>query len=101
MDLSQEEWTSKQKEFSNYLILDVRTKDEYEEKHIPNSKLLDINSPSDFLNGIETMDKKKIYFICCRSGNRSYRACDVMSSLGFEKTYNLVGGILDWKGITE
>ena len=101
MDLTQDKWISKQKENQNSLILDVRTIDEFDEKHIPNSKLLDINSPSNFLDGIKLMDKNRPYFIYCRSGNRSSRACDIMSSIGFPETYNLIGGILDWKGITE
>ena len=100
MDLTQDKWISKQKENQNSLILDVRTIDEFDEKHIPNSKLLDINSPSNFLDGIKLMDKNRPYFIYCRSGNRSSRACDIMSSIGFSETYNLIGGILDWKGIT-
>ena len=100
MDLIQEEWISKQNEIQNYIILDVRTPEEYNEKRIPNSKLLDISAPYEFLDGIESMYKNKTYFIYCRSGNRSSRACNVMSSMGFNKAYNLVGGIIEWKGVT-
>ncbi len=101
MDLSQEQWLSKQNEVSDNVILDVRTPMEFNEIRIPNSKLLDISSPSDFLEGLKLLDKTKSYFIYCRSGNRSSQACSVMQSMGFDKTYNLVGGIIDWSGITE
>lgn len=101
MDLSQEQWVSKQNEVSDNIILDVRTPMEFNEIRIPNSKLLDISSPSDFLEGLKFLDKSKSYFIYCRSGNRSSQASSVMQSMGFDKTYNLVGGILDWSGITE
>ncbi|MFQ3352342.1 MAG: rhodanese-related sulfurtransferase [Candidatus Marivariicella framensis] len=101
MDLSQEEWTLKQNEIKDSIILDVRTTEESNLKRIPNSKLLDIASPSDFMEGLDSMDKKKSYFIYCRSGNRSSQACSVMASVGFDKTYNLAGGIIEWEGETE
>ncbi|MDG2372553.1 MAG: rhodanese-like domain-containing protein [Flavobacteriaceae bacterium] len=100
MDLTQEEWISKQNEIQDYIILDVRTPGEHNEERIPNSKLLDISSPHEFIDSIGSMDKNKTYFIYCRSGNRSSRACDVMSSMGFNKAYNLIGGIIEWKGVT-
>ena len=51
------------------------------------------------MKGLEPMDKEKVYLVYCRSGNRSSRACAVMTSMGFNKTFNLVGGILEWKGL--
>ena len=101
MDLSQEKWSSKQKDIKDKIILDVRTPEEFKEKRIPNSILLNINSPVDFIEGLDKFDKNKAYFIYCRSGNRSSQACDVMSSMGFDKTFNLVGGIMEWNGNTE
>ena len=101
MDLSQEEWTLKQNEIKDSIILDVRTTEESNLKRIPNSKLLDIASPIDFMEALDSMDKKKSYFVYCRSGNRSSQACSVMASVGFDKTYNLAGGIIEWEGETE
>jgi|TARA_B110000438_G_C15820344_1_gene654064 rhodanese-related sulfurtransferase len=101
MDLSQEEWTLKQNEINDSIILDVRTTEESNLKRIPNSKLLDIASPIDFMEALDSMDKKKSYFVYCRSGNRSSQACSVMASVGFDKTYNLAGGIIEWEGETE
>ncbi len=101
MNLTQEEWKLMLGKHKDNILLDVRTEDEFKEKRIPNSVLLDINSPQEFLEGIEVLDKDKSYFIYCRSGNRSSRACDIMKSMGFKKTYNLLGGISEWKGLTE
>ena len=44
------------------------------------------------------LDVSKSYYIYCRSGNRSNQACAVMQQLGFEKTYNLLGGFNEWEG---
>ena len=99
MDLSQDEWMAKLKEVKNHIILDVRTSEEFKEVRIPKSILLDISSPIDFMKGLEPMDKEMVYLVYCRSGNRSSRACAVMTSMGFNKTFNLVGGILEWKGL--
>jgi rhodanese-related sulfurtransferase len=39
--------------------------------------------------------------VYCRSGVRSAKACQMMGSQGFEKLYNLDGGILEWTGNVE
>jgi len=44
--------------------------------------------------------KSKNYYVYCRSGNRSNNACNVMKEMGFENTFNLVGGRMQWKGPT-
>lgn len=82
------------------VLLDVRTKMEYDDAHIPNSKLIDIMSPS-FLDEIEALDKSKSYFVYCRSGNRSYHAGVEMKKRGFDKVYNLEPGIIGWTGEIE
>jgi len=98
MDLTQEEWVSQFEADTNALILDVRTEDEYNDGMIPNAILIDIHKGQEFINGLETLDKSKNYYVYCRSGARSAKACEIMENLGFENTYNLLGGILDWDG---
>ncbi|MBS4035566.1 MAG: rhodanese-like domain-containing protein [Ignavibacterium sp.] len=88
-------FSDKFKNDSNSVILDVRTKGEYAEGHIPGSKLIDIMSPA-FLQEIEELDKSKNYYVYCRSGNRSYHAGMAMLRVGFQTVYNLQSGILDW-----
>lgn len=82
----------------NTVILDVRTPVEWESGVIANAKLLDIMETDNFLSEVQKLDKSKEYLIYCRSGNRSGQACQVMESMGFTKTNNLVGGMLDWTG---
>ena len=50
---------------------------------------------------MEQLDKSKAYFVYCRSGARSARACAVMEQSGFPVTFNLLGGIIAWEGPTE
>lgn len=63
-----------------YIIIDVRTKVEYEESHIKNA----INIPYDEINKDSNIDKNKIVFVYCRSGARSKKAYDTLKELGYE-----------------
>ena len=87
-------------EDKNSVLLDVRTLGENKALRIPNAKLIDIHKPN-FLDQIEKLNRSKTYFIYCRSGGRSYTACKQMKNIGFEKVYNLKGGIISWRGETE
>ena len=40
--------------------------------------------------------KKKSYYVYCRSGKRSYAACEIMKDLGFKNVYNLESGYMGW-----
>jgi len=100
MDLSETDWIEKQNDYQEVVVLDVRTPEEYAEKHIPEAQLLYINDAKNFMDDLEQMDKSKAYFVYCRSGARSARACSVMQQYGFPVTFNLLGGILEWKGAT-
>jgi rhodanese-related sulfurtransferase len=98
MNLTQEEWVSQFEADENTVILDVRTEDEFNDGFIANAINIDIHRGQDFITEIEALDKDKKYYIYCRSGMRSAKACEIMNQLGFENTYNLLGGILDWEG---
>lgn len=98
MDLTQEQWSNQQSSDEKSIILDVRSSEEFEAGYIPEAKQLDIRNPETFMQGLESLDKSASYYVYCRSGARSAQACQVMSQMGFETTFNLLGGILDWKG---
>ena len=98
MNLTQEDWVSQFEADDNAAILDVRTEGEYSEGSIANAINIDINMGQGFITEIESLDKTKNYYIYCRSGMRSAKACEIMNELGFENAYNLVGGILEWDG---
>jgi rhodanese-related sulfurtransferase len=78
---------------SSTLLLDVRTKVEYQECHIPHAMNIPLNSLADSL---EILSSYKYIYVHCRSGKRSAKACSMMSNIPVE-SYNIKGGILAWK----
>ncbi len=80
----------------NFIILDVRTPNEYKEEHLENACLLNVKSPS-FEVQLDRMDKNKKYFVYCRRGKRGIIACNLMKKHGFSEVYNITGGINRWK----
>lgn len=98
MNLAQEVWVDQLKNDENAVILDVRTEDECNEGMIPEAINIDIYKGQGFIYLIEELDKSKNYYIYCKSGGRSGQACSIMNQLGFENTYNLLGGMMEWNG---
>lgn len=98
MNLSQEEWVAQLEADENVVILDVRTEDEYNDGIIQDAINIDIHKGQEFISEIEALDKTKKYYVYCRSGARSGKACQIMNELGFENAYNLEGGIMGWDG---
>jgi len=80
----------------NVIIVDVRTPNEYKSGKIGKAKNINVAS-FDFMNSVKDLDKSKDLLIYCRSGVRSARACKMVTKLGFEKVYNLKGGIMAWQ----
>jgi rhodanese-related sulfurtransferase len=77
-------------------LVDVRTKKEYEEGFIENSQNIDFNSPT-FEDDINKLDKTKPVLVYCKSGTRSAKSVKKLMEAGFEKIYELEGGITKWK----
>ena len=80
----------------DYIILDVRTIEEYNESHIPNAicipnETIGTEKPS------ELPDKDQLIFVYCRSGNRSKQAAEKLVKLGYTNIIE-IGGINDWPG---
>ena len=98
IDLGQEELLKKLDDDDKAFFIDVRTKEEYEESHIPNSTLMDIKDPKSFIEEIENLDKDLNYYVYCHSGVRSVQACQIMKTFGINNVYNLLGGISEWGG---
>ena len=97
-DLTQEEWTNQLANDNNAIVIDVRTEEEVAEGIIPNALNVDIYKGQGFIYKLEALDKTKNYYVYCRVGSRSTQACSIMNQLGFENTYNLLGGFEEWKG---
>ncbi len=77
------------------VLLDIRSPEEKADGDIPGSQLINLFDPS-FAQKIDALDRDKTYIVFCRSGNRSKSACSLMAKKGFEKLYNLKGGIFGW-----
>ncbi len=98
MNLEQEQWWAAAQNDENAVILDVRTPEEIERGIIPNAIAIDIYRGQAFIYAVDELDKSKTYYVYCHAGSRSAKACEVMQQLGFEKTFNLLGGISEWNG---
>ena len=96
--INAEEAATMMEEESSYIILDVRTAEEYSEKHIPGA----INIPNETI-GTEDIpelpDKEQLILVYCRSGNRSKQAAEKLVKLGYTNIVEF-GGINDWTGET-
>ena len=85
-------------EESGYVILDVRTPEEFADKHIPGA----INIPNETIGTDEIPelpDKDQLILVYCRSGNRSKQASEKLAALGYTNIVEF-GGINDWPGET-
>jgi rhodanese-related sulfurtransferase len=76
------------------ILLDVRTKEEYDTGHIKESMLIPVDSLKQEAEG-KLKDKEAPIFVYCRSGNRSTAAAKILVELGYKNVYNL-GGINKW-----
>jgi len=95
VNLGAAEFQAKTQE-AGVVVLDVRTRGEFNEGHIANAINIDVEADT-FLNEISQLDKTKTYAVYCRSGRRSADAVTKMSNEQFVSLVNLNGGILDWQ----
>ena len=70
------------------VLLDVRTPQEYQEGHIPESK----NVPLQQLDNIASVAKNKDIplFVYCYSGSRSRQATGILQRMGYSKVNNIM-----------
>ena len=80
----------------DFVILDVRTPEEFTDGHIENAINIDFYSET-FQDELNDLDKSKTYLIYCRSGRRSADALDIMRELNFREIYHMTGGIIEWE----
>ena len=95
-NISPKTYSKKLSEIPEAIQIDSRTPGEYMSGYIPGAINIDVNS-SDFKEQIAKLDPSKTYFVNCKAGSRSMRACKIMQNAGFTKLYNLKGGILAWE----
>ena len=94
--ISQEEARRIMEEETGYLIIDVRTEEEFNEGHIPGA----VNIPNETIADTrppQLPDSGQKLLIYCRSGNRSRQAAQKLADMGYTGVYEF-GGINTWDG---
>ena len=82
-----------------YIILDVRTQEEYDQGHIPGAIVLSHEEIKEKAEDVLT-DKDQLILVYCRSGRRSKIAAEALAELGYTNIKEF-GGIIDWPYETE
>ena len=96
--VSMDEAITMMEEESGYIILDVRTPEEFADKHIPGA----INIPNETIGTAEIPelpDKDQLILVYCRSGNRSKQASQKLADMGYTNVVEF-GGINSWPSET-
>lgn len=83
----------------DYIILDVRTQDEFDELHIPGAVLIPHDEITEKAEDLLT-DKDQLILVYCRSGRRSKLVAEALVELGYTNIKEF-GGIIDWPYETE
>lgn len=92
-EISVQELKNKFDNKEDFILLDVRTSDEYSTCKINNSILIPLNELSSRFN---ELNKDKEIIVHCHHGSRSSRAIQFLESVGFNNLKNLKGGINSW-----
>ena len=80
---------------TNYIIVDVRTAEEFESGHIQDAIHFDFYSES-FQKEILSLDKSSSIILYCRTQNRSAKTADFLKENGYKEVAVLEGGITSW-----
>jgi phage shock protein E len=80
---------------SKWIILDVRTAEEFNAGHIKGAINIDIKQPDAF-SKIDKLDRNAKYIVHCRTNHRSKIATDHMVQSGFKTIYQMMDGIVGW-----
>ena len=78
----------------NYIILDTRTQEEYDEGHIPGAIVIPYDEITEKAES-KLLDKNQLILVYCRSGRRSKLAAAELVKLGYTNIREF-GGIVDW-----
>jgi rhodanese-related sulfurtransferase len=82
----------------DFVILDVRTPEEFESGHIEGA--ININYHSDaFTEDLNKLERSKTYLVYCRTGRRSGDTVGIMTKQGFKEIYLIDGDIVKWKAL--
>ena len=86
----------KNRDNPDFVILDVRTAEEFGGGHIENA--INLNFRNDNFKGeLSRLDRNNIYLVYCQAGIRSGKALEIMKEMNFKRVYHLPAGILGWE----
>ena len=74
--------------------MDVRTQEEWDEYHAPNTTLIPLDQLEQRVN---ELPKDQEIVVVCRSGNRSQTGRDILLNAGFEQVTSMAGGLSSWR----
>lgn len=80
----------------NAVVVDVRTESEFQSGHILNAIHIPLGAFESRMNELDKYKERPIV-MSCQSGNRSGKAISILKKRGFDKIYNLTGGIMAWQ----
>jgi rhodanese-related sulfurtransferase len=95
LTISQEEAYNIMQSGKPFILLDVRSEEEFAEGHIKGAKLLPVDEIAKKAAS-ELPDKKALILIYCRSGMRAGNAANQLNQLGYTNVFSF-GGIMNWK----
>ena len=84
----------------DYILLDVRTPEEYEKRRIPNAILLPLAEIKSGNVKATLPDKKQKILVYCWTGRRSEDASKMLADMGYSNVIN-IGGMVNWEGDVE
>ena len=79
---------------SGVFVLDVRTLEEWNEFHAPNTTLIPLDQ---LMSRLSEVPRDKEIVVVCRSGNRSQQGRDILLNAGFEQVTSMTGGLNEWR----
>lgn len=95
-DVEQQQLLSLQQSAEDFLLLDVRSVDEFNQAHIPGAVNISHLELLDNLTSVNTYKNKNI-IVYCRSGRRAAIAIDTLKKNGFNQVHHLSGDMLAWQ----
>jgi rhodanese-related sulfurtransferase len=75
-------------------LLDVRTPEEWNEFHAPNTTFIPLD---ELASRVDELPKDQEIVVVCRSGNRSQEGRDILLNAGFEQVTSMAGGLNEWR----
>ena len=93
--LSAEEGLAFMQETEDFVLLDVRSLEEYTARHLPQAVSFPLDLIDDEHTEVLLPELDQIIIVYCQSGRRSQMAANMLVELGYTRVYD-IGGIVDW-----